>query len=110
MIDDIGNKDMYLKKGDKVKIISGNDRGKEGKILEIFRGDGRIMVDGVNIKKKHARPRRQGQKGERIEKPAPFEASRAMIVCGSCGNATRVGLRVEGGKKIRTCKKCKKDI
>lgn len=101
---------MNLKKGDKVKIISGNDRGKEGKILAVFPEDGRIMVDGVNIKKKHARPRRQGQKGERIEKPAPFNASRAMIVCGSCGRATRVGWREEGGKKIRVCKKCKGDI
>ncbi len=101
---------MRFKKGDKVKIISGNDRGKEGKILEVFLEDGRIMVDGVNIKKKHARPRRQGQKGERIEKPAPFEASRAMIVCGSCGGATRIGIRLEGGKKVRECKKCKGNI
>ena len=101
---------MYLKKGDKVKIISGNDRGKEGKILEVFPEDGRIMVDGVNIKKKHARPRRQGQKGERIEKPAPFEASRAMIVCGACGKATRIGIRLEGGKKVRECKKCRGNI
>ena len=101
---------MDLKKGRKVKIIAGNDKGKEGKSLEVFLEDGRIMVDGVNIKKKHARPRRQGQKGERIEKPAPFEASRAMIVCGSCGGATRIGIRLEGGKKVRECKKCKGNI
>lgn len=101
---------MKLKKGDIVKIISGNDKGKEGKILEVFPHEGRIMVDGVNMKKKHSKARRQGQKGERIEKPAPFFASRVMIVCGSCGKATRIGLRSEGGEKVRECKKCKGNI
>ncbi|OGZ95541.1 MAG: 50S ribosomal protein L24 [Candidatus Sungbacteria bacterium RIFCSPHIGHO2_01_FULL_50_25] len=101
---------MKLKTGDKVKIIAGNDKGKEGKILEVFPLDGHIVVEGVNMKKKHTRAKRQGQKGERIEKPASFAASRAQIICGSCGAPTRVGYRVAGGEKVRICKKCKKDL
>ena|SRR3989344_1058471 len=97
---------MKLKKGDKVKIISGNDKGKEGKIIDVFLSDGRIVVDGVAVHKKHVRARRQGEKGDRIEKPTPIPVSRAMIICGSCGKPTRIGYRIEENGKIRICKKC----
>jgi large subunit ribosomal protein L24 len=101
---------MKLKKGDKVKIISGNDKGKEGKIIDVFRTEGRILVDGVAVHKKHVRARRQGQKGDRVEKPTPIPASRAMILCGSCGKPTRIGYRIEGSVKTRICKKCENTL
>jgi large subunit ribosomal protein L24 len=101
---------MKFRTGDNVKIISGNDRGKEGKILRTFPLLGKIEVDGVNVKKKHTKPKKQGQKGERIEKSAPFFASRAQIVCGSCGAITRIGYKIDGEKKVRVCKKCGKEL
>lgn len=97
---------MKLKKGDKVKIISGNDRGKEGKIIRVFPSDGKITVEGVQVRKKHVKARRQGQKGERIEIPMAFHQSRAMLLCGSCSKAVRVRYRIEGGRKVRVCQKC----
>src|SRR3989344_9339827 len=97
---------MKLKKGDKVKIISRNDKGKEGKIIDVFLTERRILVDGVAVHKKHVRARRQGEKGDRVEKPTPIPVSRAMIICGCCGKPTRIGYQIEGSVKTRICKKC----
>ena len=97
---------MKLKKGDTIKIISGNDKGKQGKVLAVFPSEERIVVEGVNIKKKHIRPRKQDQKGELVRIPAPFPLSRALLICPKCGQPTRVGFRVEGKKKVRVCKRC----
>lgn len=97
---------MKIKKGDTVKIISGNDRGKQGKVLAVFPKDARIVVSGVNIKKKHVRPRRAGQKGELVQIPAPFPVARSMLVCSKCVKAARVGQKKVEGRKIRVCKKC----
>ncbi|MBI2055797.1 MAG: 50S ribosomal protein L24 [Candidatus Sungbacteria bacterium] len=98
---------MKLKKGDQVKIISGNDKGKQGTILSILRDEEKIVIEGLNLKKKHMRPRQQGKKGEVILVPAAFTASRVMIVCKKCGKAARIGYRVnDSGAKIRVCKKC----
>ncbi len=101
---------MKFKKGDKVKISAGNDKGKEGKILAVFPHEEKIVVEGVNMKKRHVRSRRQGQKGERVEKPAPIPASRAMMICRSCGAPVRIGQHVRDGSKVRVCKSCGKDI
>ena len=101
---------MKFRKGDTIKIISGNDKGKEGKILRTFPLTEMIEVAGIHMKKKHMRPRAQGQKGDRIEKPAPFAASRAQILCGSCSKTTRIGYRIDGDTKVRVCKKCGKDL
>ncbi|MBI3631078.1 MAG: 50S ribosomal protein L24 [Candidatus Sungbacteria bacterium] len=101
---------MQIRKGDRVKIISGNDKGKQGKVLGVFPRPEKIVVEGVNVKKKHVRPRRQGERGELVRIPAPFAVSRAMIVCPSCGRAVRVGRRQDGGEKIRICKKCGETI
>lgn len=98
---------MKFKKGDQVKIVSGNDKGKQGKILSVLREENRIVVDGLNMKKKHMRPRQQGKKGEVILIPAAFMASRAMIVCQKCGKAARIGYKInDAGVKSRVCKKC----
>ena len=101
---------MKLKKGDEIRIISGNDKGKQGKILSVIRSGGKIIVEGLNIKKKHVRPRKQGQKGELVKIPGAFPASRAMMVCPRCGRAVRLGYRLDAERKARVCKKCGAEI
>lgn len=95
-----------IKKGDEVKVISGNDRGEKGKVISVLVGTGRIVVEGVNLKKKHVRPKRAGAKGEVVQIPAPLHISRVMLVCPKCGKPARVGFKVEAQKKFRICKKC----
>lgn len=98
---------MNIHKGDLVKVIAGNDKGKQGKVLSVFSKEGRIVVEGLNIKKKHVRPKRQGQKGELVRMPAPFAMSKSMLLCAHCSRPVRSGYKMdENGKKIRVCKKC----
>lgn len=99
---------MKVKKGDTVKILSGKDRGKRSTVLKVFPQEHQLLVEGVNVKKKHQRPRRADRKGEVILVPAPMAASGAQVVCPHCGKPTRVGYtRDDAGKKMRQCKKCK---
>lgn len=99
---------MKIKKGDTVKIISGNDRGKTASVRAVFPDEGRIVVEGVNMKKKHVRAQKQGQKGELVSMPLPFPVSRAMVVCSACGKPTRIVSQTEGGKRRRVCRRCGK--
>lgn len=97
---------MKIRKGDTVKIISGNDRGKTGVVRAAFPRDGRIIVEGIYMKKKHVRPRRQGARGELVRIPAPFPVSRVMLVCRTCGKRTRIARRLERGRSVRVCVRC----
>lgn len=97
---------MKIKKGDTVKIISGKDRGKSGKVLKALPKENRVLVEGINLYPKRVRPRRQGEKGETVLVPRPLHVSKVMLVCKSCGRATRIGFRREGELKERHCKKC----
>lgn len=101
---------MKIKKGDIVKIISGKDRGKSGKVLKVFPEDGRLLVEGVNMRKKHERPKRQDKKGETITRPSPVSVANAMLVCPKCSKPSRVGYKVDGKQKSRMCKKCGAEI
>jgi large subunit ribosomal protein L24 len=101
---------MKLIKGDTVKIISGKDRGKTGKIIAAMPSVGKVIVDGLNLFKKHSRPRKQGEKGQMVSVPRPLGVSKVMLVCSSCKQPTRVGGRMEGARKVRYCKKCKAKI
>lgn len=110
---------MKIKSGDKIKIIAGKDKNKTGKVLQIFPGKKLLSVEGRNLLIKHLRPRKQGEKGQKIEFPAPFSLSNVMLVCPKCGKATKVGYKViestlEGAKrkkrKVRVCKKCKQIV
>ncbi|MFA5754426.1 MAG: 50S ribosomal protein L24 [Patescibacteria group bacterium] len=106
---------MNIKKNDKVKILSGKDKGKIGKVLQVSPADNRASVEGLNLLIKHLRPRRQGEKGQRIEFPAFLDATNLALVCPKCGRATRVGskiMKLEGkkDKKFRVCKKCQEII
>jgi large subunit ribosomal protein L24 len=102
---------MRIKKNDKVKVIAGKDAGKNGKILNIINSKGKVVVEGVNIIKKHVRPKKDGEKGQRVEIAVPIDVSNVMLICPACGKETRVGYQMsEDGKKSRFCKKCKKNI
>lgn len=102
---------MKLKKGDTVKIISGNDKGRQGKIIAVFPDEEKIVVEGTNVKKKHVRPRQQGKKGELVKVPAPLSMSRVMFVCPKCSQPTRISYtKNDSGKKARVCKKCGGEI
>lgn len=100
---------MKIKKGDKVKMLSGKDRDKIGKVVKAR--EGKISIEGLNLVKKHARPRKQGEKGQIIEVPRFVDVSKAMLLCPNCGAAARVGYKfTDKGVKQRICKKCKQNI
>jgi len=97
---------VKIKKNDQVLIISGKDRGKKGKVLRVFPAAQRLLVEGVNIRKKHVRPKKSGEKGQIVESPAPFSASNVKLVCPKCSKATRAGYKFIEKRKYRICKKC----
>ena len=97
---------MRIRKGDTVKVLSGNDKGKTGEVLEIIPKTNKIVVKGVNIRKKHVKPRKQGEEGGIIPLECAVLASKVNVVCPKCGKATRIGYSEEKGEKVRVCKKC----
>jgi large subunit ribosomal protein L24 len=100
---------LKIRRGDQVRVMTGKDRGKEGKILAVFPTKERVIVENVNIVKRHMKLRaargRSGQEGGIIQKEAPLHVSNVQIVCPSCG-PTRVGYQVKDGTKTRVCRKC----
>lgn len=102
---------IKIKIGDTVLMILGRDRGKIGKVLEIFPKSNRIMVEGINIVKKHVKPKKSGEKGQRVEIPRSLNVSNVKLICPRCKKAVRVGYKIlENKKRIRICKKCGQDI
>lgn len=101
---------MNIKKGDNVKITAGKDKGKTGKVVLALPKINKIVVEGVAVRKRNMKPRKQGQKGQVAQIPTPFNASNAMIVCPSCSKPARLGSKKTGDKKIRFCKKCEAEI
>ena len=102
---------MKLKKGDRVRVISGKDVGKEGEITRVFPEAERVIVDGVNVAKRHQRATGQTMQGGIIDKDMPLHISNVAIVCSGCDSPTRVGYRFEAdGTKVWVCRKCGKDI
>ena len=101
---------MKIKKGDTVLIITGKDKGKKGKVIEAFPQQNKINVEGVNLVKKHRRPRKEREKGEVIEIPKPINVSNVKLNCPRCGQSVRVGYRLAEKKKYRICKKCGQEI
>lgn len=102
---------MHVKKGDQVRVLSGVDAGKTGKILEVRPKEGRVLVEGVNIIKRHTKPSRQNPQGGVVEQPGPIYSSKLAVICPSCNEPTRVGhRRTDDGKSVRVCRKCDKAI
>jgi len=99
-----------IKKNDNVIVLTGKDRGKQGKVLRVYREEERILVEGANLKKKRERPRREGQKGQTIDLPHPIHISNVALYCSNCGKGVRTGTKMSGKNKVRVCKKCGKEI
>ena len=98
---------MTIRKGDTVKVIAGKDRGKTGKVLAVSPKEGKVIVEGLNMVKKHVKPRKAGENGGIIEAEGALYASKVEVVCPSCKKATRVGHKtLEDGTKQRVCKHC----
>ena len=106
---------MNIRKGDNVIMLTGKDRGKDGKVLGVL--DDRVVIEGLNMIKRHQRARKQGQKGQIITKERSVDVSNVQVICPKCGKPTRIGHQMignadasAGGKKIRICKKCNNEI
>ncbi len=100
---------MRIHKGDKVLIISGKDKGKKGKIIESLPKQGKVIIEGVNLRKKHTKAKKAGEKGQIVAIPSPMDVSNVKLVCSKCGEAVRTGYKKEGDRKYRICKKCNQE-
>jgi large subunit ribosomal protein L24 len=107
---------LEIKKDDVVRVMSGKDRGKEGRVLRVMPSRGRVMVDGVAMAKKHSRAGGRGRGGQQLQQGGivdvemMIDASNVQLLCGSCGQPTRIGHRVDGGVKVRFCRKCEAEL
>ncbi|MEK7465255.1 MAG: 50S ribosomal protein L24 [Patescibacteria group bacterium] len=99
-----------IKKGDTVIMRKGKDRGKSGKVVHVDPSEGRVVVEGLNLLKKHVRPKRQGEKGEMVQIPRRVSVANVAIVCNRCNKPARVGFKEEKGIKIRICRRCKGEL
>ena len=98
---------VRLKTGDKIVVLSGKDKGKEGKIVAVSPKEGKLIVEGVNVVSKHVKPRRAGEEGGIVKTEGALYACKVQLVCPKCGKATRIAHKIaEDGKKKRSCKKC----
>lgn len=105
---------MKMKRGDNVIVIAGLDKGKKGKIIRLVQETDRVLVEGINLKKKHQRPKRQGEKGQIVEIPHPIHRSNVSLFCPNCNKGVKLGAKILSdktkNKKIRVCRKCGKEI
>ena len=101
---------MSIKKDDLVVVLSGKDKGKQGKVLGTVPGSLKVVVEGINMVTCHVKPRKQGDQGGILKKEAPIYACKVQRVCPKCNKPTRIGHKVEGDKKVRICKKCGAEI
>ena len=101
---------MFIKKNDKVKVIAGKDKGKEGTVEKVFPSKERVIVKGVNIVKKHQKPTNANPNGGLVEVEAPIHVSNVMLFDPSNNEPTRVGFKIEDGKKVRVSKKTGKTL
>ena len=98
---------MRIKKGDTVQVLSGNDKGKKGEVLEVIPKTEKIVVKGVNIRKKHFKARKQGEESGILSIECAIHSSKVNVVCPKCNKPTRIGYELDkDGKKVRVCKKC----
>ena len=102
---------MRIRKGDKVQVMSGKDKGKQASVVRAIPSENRIIVEGVHVAKRHAKPTRATMQGGVIDKFMPISVSSVAIVCNACGEPSRIGMRYdEQGRKLRVCRKCGADL
>ena len=97
---------MKIKKGDTVQVLAGNDKGKTGEVLEVITKQDKIIAKGINVRKKHVKPRKQGDEGGIISIECAIPSAKVNVVCPKCNKPTRIGYQIEENKKVRVCKKC----
>lgn len=97
---------LNVKKGDSVKILAGRDKGKTGKILEVSPKLGKVVVEGLNISVRFSKPKRKGEKGQRMELPAAMPVGKVMLICPHCGKTTRIAHDIKNNGNFRKCRKC----
>ena len=97
---------VHVKTGDTVVVINGKDRGKTGKVLQVSPAEGKVIVEKINMVKKHVKPRKMGETGGIVDAESALYADKVQLICPKCGKATRVGHVIENDKKLRVCKKC----
>lgn len=98
---------MKIKVNDKVKILAGKDKGKEGKVVQVIPWDDLFVVEGLNLMVKHIKGQRDGKPGQKIRFPCPMKSSKAMVICSHCNKVARIGYKIlENKNKVRICKKC----
>ena len=101
---------MSIKKGDTVIVLSGKDKGKQGKVLTVMPADRKVIVEGINVVSRHTKPRKQGETGGIVKRETPIRVCKVALYCEKCGKGVRVGYKMDGDKKIRVCKKCGAEI
>ena len=101
---------MRIKKGDTVQVLSGNDKGKTGEVLEVIPKTEKVIVKGVNVRKKHVKPRKQGEEGGILSVECAIHSSKVNVVCPKCNKPARIGYTMNKDKKVRVCKKCGSEL
>ena len=102
---------MHVKTNDTVVVIAGKDKGKQGKVMSAVPGSGKVLVEGINVAKRHKKPRKQGEPGGIISKETPVYSNKVMRVCPKCSKPTRPASKLDkNGDKVRVCKKCDAEI
>jgi large subunit ribosomal protein L24 len=105
------NMKIRLKKDDKVKVLTGKDKGKIGKVLKVVQKTNRVIVENINVVKVHQRPTQANPQGGIVDKNMPIQISNLMVMCNSCVKPTRIGMKqLEDGKRVRICKQCNQQI
>ncbi len=97
---------MKFKKGDSVKVTAGRDKGREGKLDRVYKNTGKVLIQGINIYKKHVKKNEQMPQGGVVEIPRPLPVGNVAFVCPKCKKQARLGYKIEGKKKVRICRKC----
>jgi len=97
---------MKIRKGDTILVRKGNDRGRTGKVMKVFVEKNGVLVEGIKIQKKHRRPKKEGEKGQVVEKPGLISISNVQIICPKCSKPAKIGIKIENKNKKRVCKKC----
>ena len=97
---------LHVKSGDTVVVLSGKDKGKQGKVLGTVPSEAKVVVEGINMVTCHVKPRKQGETGGIVQREAAMYASKVQVVCPKCNKGTRIAHKIENGKKTRVCKHC----
>lgn len=101
---------MKIKKGDNVMVLKGKDKGKSGKVQKVFPKTGKLVIEGINMRKKHVKPKRAGEKGQIVHVTGSLPIANVRLVCPKCSKPARIGFTMQGSKKYRFCKRCKAEI